>query len=524
MNSFKYHPGTNPLRNTLISKRINDLRNHRVFILGFFSILLVIIAYVWFISLGSWTTWPTSTNYYDQLASAFEQKSISLETKPSRALLALPDPYDPSARAGINYPKDFSLYNGKYYLYFGPVPALIMAIIKGLGLKNLGDQDPVFVFVSGIFIFQSLLIFKIWKRFFQNVPIWILLMCILFSGLISPFTWILAQARIYEAAASAGQFFFLAGFYFIIAALEQKSDAGKNLFFLIGGISWALAIGSRLTQILPISFEIIMIAFLTIRMFRQNKELSRAILAIELVGSPLVLSFAVLGRYNWARFHSVFETGLSYQLAGSDLQNYRHVLFSPLYILPNLYDYLFMPAHINKIFPFLSSIPGAGASIFSFITLPNVYYNNVLTGLLISTPFVMFSGVCITSLALKKKKLTSPVDQPDNIYSLKWLITSLLGSFLCGFVPFVSFFWVAAHYQTDFVPSLVVLSILGFWQGYVFMIHQPKTIRKLYIAAGSILMLTSFVVSVLLVLSAHAAKFQKFNPVLWEYLIHLFSR
>ena len=231
MNSFRYDPKANSLKEVQISSHSNVLMPHWGLAFISFSMLLVIIVYVWLISFGSWFNWPATSNYYDQLATAFEHRSLSIETKPSRALLALPDPYDPSARAGINYPKDFSLYNGKYYLYFGPVPALILATVKSMGVNNLGDQDIVFAFVSGIFIFQSLLILKIWRRFFQKVPLWIILACILFGGLVSPFTWILTQARVYEAAASSGQFFFLAGFYFVISALEQKSATKKNCFF-----------------------------------------------------------------------------------------------------------------------------------------------------------------------------------------------------------------------------------------------------------------------------------------------------
>ena len=522
MNSFKYDPKANSLKELRISNYSNALKPRWIFAFTIFSMLLVITVYVWLISFGSWFKWPATSNYYDQLATAFEHRSLSIETKPSRPLLALPDPYDPSARAGINYPKDFSLYNGKYYLYFGPVPALILEIVKSMGLNNLGDQYLVFAFVSGIFIFQSLLILKIWNRFFQKVPLWIILECILFSGLISPFTWILTQARIDEAAASSGQFFFLAGFYFAITALEQNSALKKYSFFFAAGISWSLAIGSRLTQILPIVFLTLIIAFFTIRACRQTKEWPKAILAMELLAGPLVLSMAVLARYNWARFHSVFETGLSYQLAGSaDLQRYSHVLFSPLYILPNLYGYLVMPPQLDRTFPFLESVPGTGASIFSFITLPQVYYNNILTGLLCSTPFVLFASIGIVSLVLKKKSLTSLVSQADDLSLFKGLITGLLGSFLFGFAPFVSFFWVASHYQTDFVPSLVVLSVIGFWQGYSFLAHKP-IIRKLYVAAGNILMVASIIISILLVLSAHADKFQKFTPILWESLTRLF--
>ena len=525
MNPFKCDPGTNPLKELRISRYLNYLKSHRVFIFAPLVILLVITAYVWLISFGSWSKWPVTSIYYDQLATAFEHGSLSLEIKPNPGLLALPDPYDPGARAGLNYPKDVSLYEGKYYFYFGPVPALILSIFKRMGLLiRFGDQDIVFVFVSGIFIFQSLLILKIWKRFFQNVPIWILLMCILFSGLISPYTWILTQARIYEAAASAGQFFFLAGFYFVTVALEQKFAAKKNFFFLIGGISWTLAVGSRLTQILPIGFVTLIVAYLTIRTYRQTKEWPKAIFAMELLGGPLVLGIAVMARYNWARFHSVFESGLSYQLAGSaDLQRYSHFLFSPLYILPNLYGYLAMPPQLNGTFPFLESVPGTGASIFSFIALPNIYYNNVLTGLIFSTPFVLFAGICIASFVLKKINVMSPAGRDDDLSLFKGLILGLSGSFVFGFASLVAFFWVAAHYQIDYVPSIVMLSIIGFWQGYGFLTHKP-TIRKLYVAAGIILMATSMVISILLALSAHTAQFQKFSPVLWNYLISLFSR
>jgi hypothetical protein len=124
---------------------------------------------------------------------------------------------------------------------------------------------------------------------------------------------------------------------------------------------------------------------------------------------------------------------------------------------------------------------------------------------------------------LKKINLMSPAGPDDDLSLLKGLMIGLLGSFVFGFAPLISFFWVAAHYQIDYVPSIVVLSIIGFWQGYGFLTHKP-TIRKLYVAAGIILMVASIVISILLVLYAHTAQFQKFSPVLWNSLISLFSR
>jgi len=499
-------------------------RSSRVPILVVLCDLFILIVYVWLISFGTWIRWPVTSIYYDQLATAFEHRSFSLETEPNQALLALSDPYDPAQRAGISFLKDASLYNGRYYLYFGPIPALILALFKYMGLRQLGDQYIVFAFVSGILIFQSLLIHKVWKLFFQNIPVWILLSVTLLGGLISPLTWILTQARIYEAAASGGQFFFLAGFYFIVSALEQKSAAKKDFLLFTGGVLWMLAIGSRLTQILPIGFVIMMVAVFMIREPGRNKEgTPGAILAIELLCGPVILGLAVLARYNWARFHSVFESGLSYQLAGLDLQGNSRFLFSPLYTLSNLYGYLVMPPQVNRIFPFLESIPGTGASIFSFITLPQIYYNNVLTGLLLSTPFILFAGVCAVTLVLGKKYSMGLASWVEDLHFFRWLIVALSGSFLFGFIPFVFFFWVAAHYQTDFVPSLVILSIIGFWQGYNLTAHKSGVIHKIYVSAGIILIVVSIAISILLVLSAHADKFHKFNRVPWEFLTRLFS-
>ncbi|MGA7605050.1 MAG: hypothetical protein WCA79_03935, partial [Anaerolineales bacterium] len=68
----------------------------------------------------------------------------------------------------------------------------------------------------------------------------------------------------------------------------------------------------------------------------------------------------------------------------------------------------------------------------------------------------------------------------------------------------ITFFFVETRYIADFMPSLVFLSIIGFWQGDRFLISKPA-IHKLYVAVGMILMATSIVVSVLLAFSVHTA-------------------
>jgi hypothetical protein len=526
MNPSNYNPNITSLKGTLVSRYFNYLKSHRIFFFTSLSILLVITAYIWFISFGSWVRWPAITNYdgyYNELASAFQHGSLSLEIKPSPALLALHDPYDPTARNSNNvpYPIDFSLYHGNYYLYFGPVPALFLLVIRFLGIRAIGDHYLVFGFILGMFIFQSWMIIKIWGRFFKSIPIWMMSLCILFCGLVSPMPWILTEARVYEAASASGQFFFLVGLYFIVIALDRESVSVGQL--AIAGISWALAIGSRVTQIVPISFVVLMIEFWAFRTYSQTKLRSKVILPLIAVGLPLLLGMAILGWYNWARFDSAFETGFYYELAGSFLQKYSHVLFSPLYLLPNLYNYLVMPPKIKMTFPFLQPVAGYGAAKFYFIHLPQIYHEGGMTGILFSAPFVLFAGIPVLSLLFRKRDSNGQVDQGNDAFLFKWLIISLLGAFLFGFAPIVIYFFVETRFLTDFMPSLVLLSIIGFWQGYNFMRHKPA-LHKLYVAVGIILIITSIVISVLLAFSAHAEQFQEFNPILWNQLIRLFSQ
>ena len=251
--------------------------------------------------------------------------------------------------------------------------------------------------------------------------------------------------------------------------------------------------------------------------------LSNIIYAATCLAVPLIIGIAVLGWYNWARFDSVFETGYSYQLAGPYLQKYSHVLFSPLYLLPNLYNYLLMPPKINLAFPFLQPVAGYGADQLSTMSLPPIYSSGELTGLLFSAPFVLFVGIPVLSLLSRKKVSNDQVDPENDTFLFKWLIISLLGSFLFGLAPVITFFFVETRYIADFMPSLVLLSIIGFWQGCSFLDNKP-VLHKLYVAVGIILMVASIIASILLALSAHAEQFQEFNPVLWNHLIRLFSR
>ena len=339
-------------------------RGNAVFVV---CLVAVLAFYVWLVSVGTWSHWPSLTAVYDQLASAFLHGQLALESEPDPALLAVPDPYDPAARKGIPFPLDVSLYEGKFYLYFGPVPALVLAAAKLLAPGRLGDAYLVFVFTAGLFIVQSLFALNIWKRFFQDAPLWSLAFALLVLGLAAPAGWLLSTASIYSASIMGGAFFFCAGLYSAFRALDAIPIS--RLHLALAGAFWAAAVGSRMTQVLPVVVLALLVCVAIIVRRSASRNIwahARHLLALLL---PLGLGAAALGWYNWARFGSVLETGISYQLSGG-FQQHQDELFSPLYILQNLANYLFAPARLGYAFPYFKPTHGLRESVIAGFPLP----------------------------------------------------------------------------------------------------------------------------------------------------------
>ena len=122
-----------------------------------------------------------------------------------------------------------SLYKGHYYLYWGPVPALIHAGLKTL-LRidtRLGDQYIVFLFASLQAIAGTLLLARLRRRLFPELPRHYLVMAVLVFAFVNPTLFNLARAAVYEAAIVGGHAFLLAGMLAAFAAVGQAPTAPR---------------------------------------------------------------------------------------------------------------------------------------------------------------------------------------------------------------------------------------------------------------------------------------------------------
>ena len=75
------------------------------------------------------------------------------------------------------------------------------------------------------------------------------------------------------------------------------------------------------------------------------------------------------------------------------------------------------------------------------------------------------------------------------------------------------------RYLVDFLPALVLLSAIGFWQGFRYFSSRPVC-RAVYLILAITLIAVPIMVSILLAFSLSPSFFHNYNPQLWRMLIN----
>lgn len=113
--------------------------------------------------------------YHQMQAEAFLAGRLSLAVKPAPELLALPDSYDPAANAPYRV-HDLSLYRGKYYMYWGPAPALLwFAPFRILTGFHFSENMATALFCWGWVALSCLLLVRWRQQYLPQTPFWMVL-------------------------------------------------------------------------------------------------------------------------------------------------------------------------------------------------------------------------------------------------------------------------------------------------------------------------------------------------------------
>ena len=493
---------------------------------GAFTVAIIGITYVGLESVWRWTQWPPTTTYYAMLGEAFTQGKTYLPIEPAPGLSSSQNPYEGwPGKGGI---VNLSYYQGRYYMYWGPAPALALAILKILGAPTLGDDVVVFSAISFIFLFSSLIAFRLKRVYFGRLPLWLMIAGLVIVGTIHPMLWFQNSPGLLTAAIASGQAFLVGGVYFMVRVLTDASAGARN--YAAAGALWGMAMTSRLTTVAAVIVLVLGVTILSLKRAAPiHRHKTRVVNLVSLL-APLMLMLGLYGWYNAIRFDSPFETGLRYQFAAIDTNDQiaRGTLFSLRYLVPNSFYYLLAPIRPISNFPYLRAVYYEYAPFNQFLTrlgVPADYDVEDATGLVFAAPSLLFA------ITFARKWLYD--EMPRQSWNASPVIRAadstpihqgalgglLLLSGLAGVLPAILFFHSTTRYEMDFVPLFAIVAVLGMWRFYED--TRPVPIQSRLATGAIILTVTAAtLVSFLLAASGAGSRFDDVNPRLLSFLVN----
>ena len=213
---------------------------------------------------------------------------------------------------------DLAFYDGRYYMYFGPLASIILIPFVII----FGTNFPQTAIGVGSMAISFYAVFKISRSFkFSKIDSLWLCLFFVFSTVLFSSSAINITAYLVEAL----------GVPLMLLSLAEYFNKKRPILI---GLFLGLAVLTRLTLILAVLFFVI--EFL-------QKRLTRREFIIILI--PVGLCCFLFGAYNYIRFDSFIETGynllrnVSFPLS----KNYEHGAVSLIHIPANLYSFLIMP-------------------------------------------------------------------------------------------------------------------------------------------------------------------------------------
>jgi hypothetical protein len=344
------------------------------------ALMAVMAFYLWTATTSNYPVRPSKRSqfYYTHLANAFLAGQLHLLLIPRAELLSLSDPYDPAQNAAYRL-HDAALFNGKYYLYYGPTPALLLfAPFKLMTHRNLSEPLAVACFCAVGLLYSFLLLDYLRRRYLRPIPFWALPASVaaLGFGNVAPF--LLRRPVQYEVAISAGYCLVFASIYHLVrGTLSARVNRWQ---IVLGSLLLGLAGGARFTTLGAGVVFLVLARFVEIR--QRSPSLREHLLTITAFFAPVAACVALLGAYNYARFGSATEFGVRYTLqAFQSAQQYK--FYDPERIPAGLFYYLLAPPAFSSVFPFVH------LDAARYLAPPTGYYLEPIAGVLFHTPLLL---------------------------------------------------------------------------------------------------------------------------------------
>jgi hypothetical protein len=467
------------------------------------AVLALLVAFYAWTALTSADTrvGPERSDPNNLQASAFVHGQLHLLRKPPAALLALPDPYDPAQRDGTleSQVRDLTLYEGKLYTYWGPVPVLTTFVpFRALGVGDLPPALALLAFAIAALLAQAALLRFLVGRFAPATPRRAQLGALVIVGVGDVMPFMLRTPEVYEVAIGAGVCFVSAAVW-LLATGALHGD-GPRLGRLAGGsLCLGLAFGSRPT--LGIAFVFALAALVALRRL-PRPALLRAAAALL---APFVLCALGIAAYNFARFGSATEFGLRYTLTGFDI---RGKLGHLDFLRPGAWYYLLEPLRPRAQFPFLwlGPPPYFPASVPADYEAPEK-----VAGLLWSVPVLL--ALACAPFALRRRGRALGV-----VLGLAALCGLAMLAFVAVYQPVAT-----QRYEADglvfLLPAAALAGLAWLWAPGVAWTRR----RRLAAVAASLLGAWTVLVGVATSLIGYDDALRRHHPGTWAALEGLFA-
>ena len=297
--------------------------------------------------------WPHHKQY-QELAEAMADGHFYLAARPSEELLQVENPYDTIylQANGIPYQADYAYFEGKYYVYFGVVPELLLYLpLYLLTGHHLPNYLAVFAFYCGFILAVFALYREIVRRWFVNTPFFLYLMACILTVCSGNYLLVIARPDLYDTPIMAANMFTAAGLWLWIKGKYLTHTKRKRGVYLLGSLCMALVAGCR-----P---QMLLFSFLAVPLFWEEVIKKRELFGKKnpldtlCICLPYVLAAAGIMYYNAARFGSPFDFGAAYSLTSNDMTKRGFHLHQALL---GLWHYFLRPPVVSSEFPFLQGV------------------------------------------------------------------------------------------------------------------------------------------------------------------------
>jgi hypothetical protein len=400
-------------------------------------------------ALGEWklpSIGPRQQDYYNLLVSGFRQGSLALDIEVPEEIKSAKDPWDPLERPPVHTPADVSYFGGRYYLYFGVAPAVVLFWpFRAVTGHDLPLVYGTLAFSLGGFVVATWLWLRITRDHFPRVSLLTRCAGILALGMAGGQLVLVRRISIWEPSIVAGHFFMVCMIASGYCALRSRRPC---CWLAVSGLSLGLAVGSRPTLAVGGAALGIIVLVVGAEIHASQGSigfLRRAASAILAAGLPLAVIVAGLLTYNHARFGNPFEFGIRYQLSAVNLTKAR--LFSTSYARYNFSNYFLRSPQWGRYFPFLHPVVAPPAA-------PAGYYGSEFVyGALVVCP-VLWWALCLPAVFWRRLR------GPD----LAIFASALAALAVATTLVLLCFNTATARYEVDFLPWWVWLSLIS-WAG-----------------------------------------------------------